>query len=65
MALVQVVYNGPFDEVNVPSLGLESVIKGEPVSVDQADADLLCQQAIWSVVKPSAPAPKPVAPSGD
>ena len=50
MALVEVVYDGPYSSVVVPSLGL-TVQKGSPVKVEQDDAKALVRQSVWKVAK--------------
>lgn len=59
MAKVQVVYCGPYDEVCVPAFGLDAVHPGEPLLVDQEQADVLVLQDTWCLYVPPAPAPKP------
>ena len=49
---MQVVYEGPFDAVEIPSLGIE-VERGVPFDVDEGAAEALSAQADFNVVKES------------
>jgi hypothetical protein len=51
---MKIVYDGPFDEVEVPAAGVVAK-RGEPVDVDADVARSLLEQDVWS----EAPAEKP------
>lgn len=43
---MQVMYTGPFDEIEVPTLGLVAK-SGEPVDVTPEDGERLLEQDCW------------------
>lgn len=43
---MHVTYTGPFDEVEVPVLGLVAQ-RGKPIEVDPEVGELLCEQEHW------------------
>lgn len=54
----QIVYVGPFDEVDVPAHRLGGIKPGEPVEVsDEAAAALLAQADNWQPAKPGKSTP--------
>jgi len=57
---MRVVYNGPYDVVEVPILGIV-VRRGEPIEVRDGDAELLLQQDVWSEVSDEAVSAKAAA----
>lgn len=63
---MQVTYVGPFDEVEVPALGLV-VKKGRPFFVDNELGEQLCKQDVWEQAgaAKSRKASKPVTEGSD
>jgi hypothetical protein len=51
--VTQVVYNGPYEQVEVPTLGLIAT-RGESIDVAEADGKLLCEQECWEPANKSA-----------
>ena len=47
--MAQIKYVGPFDEVEVPVLGITAK-QGVPVEIDTAPAQVLAEQADWELV---------------
>jgi hypothetical protein len=47
---MQVVYEGPFDAVEIPALGLD-VARGVPFDVDDGAGEALCAQSDFSESK--------------
>jgi hypothetical protein len=58
-------YKGPYDAVEVPSLNLPEVTKGDPIDVTDSQAEgLLSQESNWELVPATAKAPAvPAAPT--
>lgn len=54
---MQIVYLGPFDEVDVPALDLV-VPRDTPILVDDEKGEQLCQQDCWTVAKSTSKARK-------
>lgn len=46
-ATVRIVYDGPFDAVDVPSLGLYAVERGKPVEVGTSIAEQALTHPDW------------------
>lgn len=54
---MKLVYPGPFDQVEVPAVGVVAV-RGEPVEVPEPHASSLIAQG-WTPVKPEPARPQP------
>lgn len=54
---MQIVYLGPFDEVDVPALDMV-VPRDTPILVDDEQGEQLCQQDCWELAKPAGKARK-------
>lgn len=52
--LIPVVYDGPFEAVEVPEAGIVAE-RGKPVDVDEEIAARLLEQDTWREAKPKTP----------
>jgi hypothetical protein len=60
-------YVGPHDAVDIPSLGLLDVKRGDSIDVDDKDAaeNLAAQSENWEAVKPPKKSTKKAEPGSD
>ena len=59
-----VVYDGPFDEVEIAATG-QTAKRGEPCEVSAELADALCEQSCWSAAPEPQRQRQQAAPKGD